>query len=406
MKTVTKSSILAMSLAVLTTLTGCGNSQEPPDTTQPIETQPAVTTLPLMTAPATTTEPDPKEDPEYVPDMAEFTENVFDNLAEMTSFEMNYNIKGFIPGSTYMSDNSGDMIEHNFTLTTTTTSLHLISNTKNLNTNEKSEYEEYQVLEDNIVTTLTKSQSGKWSDVTPKDMIRYDMMTKSFTSLPLIGIFANSPTDANDAFANCSEIERDENGNYIVTIKDWDIPNYNSEFGMHGFSGLFRSTQIHDILANSSLEAKDGDCIYVFDKNFTPVSISFDIYNPNNYNADYYGLDLHGDVKFTKWNEINEIYLPKVNSPVNETEITNDAGFKPGIVSEDEPFTTADSTVPIDTGVIDTSTETNPVEGGFTPASETTTESVLQETEAITETEATTAAETSVPPMPTNTTTE
>ena len=44
---------------------------------------------------------------------------------------------------------------------------------------------------------------------------------------------------------------------------------------------MFRSTQVHDILANSSLDAKDGDCIYVFDESYTPVSISFDIYNPN-----------------------------------------------------------------------------------------------------------------------------
>lgn len=360
MKNVKMLYAITMSFLICTGLAACGKESVPDETqTQTSFVGSEITAPPQASVSADiesdTDETEPDVDMETVPSLEALTENVYTTLNEQTGFEMAFSIKGFVPDEHYFTNNQGDMIEHTFTLTAMTDALHLITNTKDLNTNNTSSYEEYQTLSDNIVTTLTQD-NYRWVDNTPKEMIRYDMMTKAYTSLPLIGIFSNTATGAVDEFNTCSEITRDDEGNYILTIHNWDIANYDSDFGQHGFSGLFRSTTIHDILANSSLMDKDGDCIYVFDKNYRPVSISFDIYNPNNYNADFYGIDLHGEVRFSKWNAIASIYLPKINGydAPNETEIPS-AGT--GAMFTAASISVTETTVP-DTDNSSTSSET------------------------------------------------
>lgn len=316
MKTPSKIAAIITALTAVTSLTACKDKVE---TEEEQTAQTSVVTETYYESPVeqsfSETEPvetEPEIDMTTVPSIEALSENVYNTLGEMTGFEMSLNIKGFIPDDDYFSSSNGKMIDHSFTLSATTDMTHLVSETTDLNTGESSTYEEYQTLSDNIVTTITP-YNNKWVDNTPKEMIRYDMMTKSYTSLPLIGIFANNISGVANEFSDY-DIERSEEGDYILTVKSWTMENYESDFGQHALSGLYRSTTITDILANTSLDYKDGDCIYTFDKNYIPVSISFDIMNPNNYNADLYGLDVHGEVKFAKWNNINDIYLPKISS--------------------------------------------------------------------------------------------
>ncbi len=325
MKTFKKIIAGMSAMAVITSLAACSKTDTPDTVTQtaataptPAYTEPVVTYTETATTPVVT---EPAEDLTSIPTLDVLAENINSTLASMTGFEMTSNVKGFVPDEDFFSNSEGDMVEHSFTLSTATDVTHLVSSTRDLNTNEETKYEEYQSLSDNIVTTLTQFD-GKWVDNTPKEMFRYNMLTKSYASLPLIGVFADSSAAVVEAYGTNNEITRSENGDYVITVHDWRMDNFDSEFGQHGFCGLFRSSSIGDILANTSLDSKKGDCIYTFDKTFKPVSISFDIYNTDNYNADFYGLDLHGEVKFSKWNAINDIYLPKVSSAVVSTDNT------------------------------------------------------------------------------------
>lgn len=314
-----KKSIAAIAAIALTlSMTACNKEQQPVANTQPAaNTQ--LTTMPPATEPTITTPTEPPEDLTSVPNLDVFSKDVYNSLINMTGFEMTCTTKGFIPNENYFTTNEGRMIEHSFTLTANNAKTHLASSTKDLNTGETTTYEEYQVLEDGIVTTFTQ-YDNKWVDNTPKDFIRYSMLAKSYASLPIFGIFADSETAGFDTFSNCSSLARGENGEYIFTVKGWDIVNYESDFGKHGFSGLFRSSSMGDVLANTTLDSKNGDCVYTFDKNLIPISISFDIFNTDNYNAEFYGLDLHGEVKFSKWNAINDIALPKISSAETEAD--------------------------------------------------------------------------------------
>lgn len=110
----------------------------------------------------TTTETEPVEEP--VPEKAELLNSVWTQLNSAESFRMNCNVKGKVPSET---SDMGMLIDQSFTYTVSGDVTHLESKYTNLDSNDPAvEYEEYQVLNDSIVTTLTK-HGNDWVDNTP-----------------------------------------------------------------------------------------------------------------------------------------------------------------------------------------------------------------------------------------------
>lgn len=339
MKAIKKVIAAGLAATFAVSLAACSKNNEPTVTETPAagimdDYNPAATLSPNVTAATTisteiTTEiTEPEEDLTAIPDSYEFLTSVGETLNAAKSFEMTCSVKGYVPDK---STDIGKMIEHHFTYTVIPDVSHLESSSKDLNVEgSDSEYEEYQTLADNVVTTLTK-QGSNWTDNTPKEMIRYDMTKKAVYSVALVGILAENSQIASDTFVN-ADITRDEHGNYIFTVNNWgNLEFYTDSFQYHGFAGLIRSPDMKDYLYDLSLLNLDGGVKYVFDKNFNLTSITFDIVaHESNY-------DIHGELNFSKWNKIGNINTPRVMKNDNtETTETVPAALVAETVSETE----------------------------------------------------------------------
>ena len=185
-----------------------------------------------------------------------------------------------------------------------------------------------------IVKTQERGSDWKYpsknADNTPKEMIRCNMTEKTLNSIALLSVIMNNDITTQEIFFDDEFIERDENGNYIVTLPEWyTLSSTSEEFISHGFSGLMRSPEIKDCLHDLTLTQPNGNVVYTFDKEYNLTSMVFDIIMPEE--GSY---DLHGEIIFDKWNEVPIINVPRVTElehtttapvtdvPVEETEIT------------------------------------------------------------------------------------
>lgn len=261
----------------------------------------------------TTTETEPVEEP--VPEKEELLNSVWTQLNSAESFRMNCNVKGKVPSET---SDMGMLIDQSFTYTVSGDVTHLESKYTNLDSNDPAvEYEEYQVLNDSIVTTLTK-HGNDWVDNTPKEMIRTNMMLKALNTAPLVGILANDANTATESLIR-GNIYRNDAGDYVFdNIKMDQIVCYSDDFRDHMLAGFIRTPAIEDYLYNVSPGSdmyKSGCALaYTFDKDYNLKSIAFDaIVNKTN------GYDVHCEVTFDSWNTVPPIVPPSA-SKIETTE--------------------------------------------------------------------------------------
>ncbi len=319
MKKIT-SAILALLLAA--SMTACGEKavdtmEEVTAQTTAAETEKATeavttedkqeeTEAEAATEAETTTETEPVEEP--VPEKAELLNSVWTRLNSAESFRMNCNVKGKVPSET---SDMGMLIDQSFTYTVSGDVTHLESKYTNLDSNDPAvEYEEYQVLNDSIVTTLTK-HGNDWVDNTPKEMIRTNMMLKALNTAPLIGILANDANTATESLIR-GNIYRNDNGDYVFdNIELQYIVCYSDDFYKHMLAGFIRTPAVEDYLYNvcPGNDMYNSGCklAYTFDKDYNLKSIAFDaIVNKTN------GYDVHCEVTFDSWNDVPEIKVPEV----------------------------------------------------------------------------------------------
>ena len=318
MKNISKIIAIALSVTALAGLTACSKNNDAPAQTQTaapatVATPPAETIIPVTSAtlPVETTVTEPVEDLTSIPETSELITSIAEKLNSAESFEISCNLKGCIPEA---NSAIGKMINHDFTYTVSGNNSHLKSKTDDLNVdNSIIEYEEYQKLDDNIVTTITKFGEN-WVDNTPKEMVRHNMSTKALYSIGLVEIIASNGETTDDVFANAS-VERDEKGNYIITLPDWYTWTCeDDDFLAHGFCGLLRAPHLTDCLYNLSIIDPEGSISYIVDKDFNLTGMSFDIIMPQ---AGSY--DLHCEIEFSDWNSIASINVPRPMKPAEET---------------------------------------------------------------------------------------
>ena len=260
----------------------------------------------------TTTETEPVEEP--VPTRAELLNSVWTQLNSAESFRMNCNVKGKVPSET---TDSGMLIDQSFTYTVSGDVTHLESKYTNLDSNDPAvEYEEYQVLNDSIVTTLTK-HGDDWVDNTPKEMIRTSMMVKALNTTPLLGLLANDAAIASESLGY-GEVSRNDNGDYILdNIELQYIACYSEDLSKHMLAGLIRTPALEDCLYNvaqGDTRNTGSSVVYTFDKDYNLKSIAFDaIVNKTN------GYDVHCEVTFDSWNTVPPIVPPSA-SKIETTE--------------------------------------------------------------------------------------
>ena len=254
---------------------------------------------------ASTTEPvtvtEVIEDLTTIPEISDLMASVSDRITNAKSFEITCSLKGNIPET---KSAIAQMINHKFVYTVSGDNSHLFSEFEDLNIeNSRVEYEEYQKLEDNIVTTITKHDDN-WVDNTPKEMIRYSMQTKALNSIGLVSIINNAP---GEIFDKDEYISRDENGNYIITMPAWyNWTSSDEKFTQHAFSGLMRAPSIEDSLYSLNINEPEGNIVYTINKDFYLTAMSFDIIMPQ---AGSY--DLHCELTFDKWDDIPRINVPE-----------------------------------------------------------------------------------------------
>lgn len=260
----------------------------------------------------TTTETEPIEEP--VPTRAELLNSVWTQLNSAESFRMNCNVKGKVPSET---SDMGMLIDQSFTYTVSGDVTHLESKYTNLDSNDPAvEYEEYQILNDSIVTTLTKHGSD-WVDNTPKEMIRTSMMVKALNTTPLLGLLANDAAIASESLGY-GEVSRNDNGDYILdNIELQYIACYSEDLSKHMLAGLIRTPALEDCLYNvaqGDTRNTGSNVVYTFDKDYNLKSIAFDaIVNKTN------GYDVHCEITFDSWNTVPPI-VPPFASKIETTE--------------------------------------------------------------------------------------
>lgn len=316
MKKIT-SAILALLLAA--SMTACGekasdSAEETTAQTAAAETTAATEAVTEVekqeeteaeTEETTVEETEPVEVP--VPTRAELLNAVFDNLNAAKSFRMTCNVKGKVPSET---SDSGMMINHNFTYTVSDNKTYLESEFENLDNNDGIvKYSEYQSLDDNIITTLTKN-GDDWVNNTPKEMIRTSMMIKALNTTPLLGLIANDAAVANDSLGY-GKVSRTENGDYVLdNIELCYIACYSQDLCYHMLAGLIRTPALKDVLYDiSQSDTRDtgSSIVYTFDKDYNLKSMVFDaIVRKQN------GYDVHCEITFDSWNEVPEIEVPTV----------------------------------------------------------------------------------------------
>ncbi len=317
MKKIT-SAILALLLAA--SMTACGEkavdtmeevtaqttAAETEKATEAVTTEDKQEETEAATEAETTTETEPVEEP--VPTRTELLNSVWTQLNSAESFRMNCNVKGKVPSET---SDMGMLIDQSFTYTVSGDVTHLESKYTNLDSNDPAvEYEEYQVLNDSIVTTLTK-HGNDWVDNTPKEMIRTNMMLKALNTAPLLGLLANDASMADNALGY-GEVSRNDNGDYVLdNIELQYIVCYSDDFRDHMLAGFIRTPVVEDYLYNvspgSDMYRSGCKLIYTFDKDYNLKSMAFDaIVNKTN------GYDVHCEITFDSWNDVSEIKVPEV----------------------------------------------------------------------------------------------
>lgn len=317
---------MAAAALTATLFAGCGNNASEPDASvsQADEGYTNVVTTTAATEPVNAddvftseaetepTETEPVE--ELVPTRAELLNSVWTQLNSAESFRMNCNVKGKVPSE---DSDTGMLIDQSFTYTVSGDVTHLESTYTNLDSNDPAvEYEEYQVLNDSIITTLTK-HGDNWVDNTPKEMIRTSMMIKALNSTPLLSILANDASIA-DTMLGYGKVSRNDNGDYVLdNLLHENIPSYSDDFGRHMFAGLIRTPAVEDSLYNVSQSdtIKTGsNVVYTFDKDYNLKSMVFDIIvNKQN------GYDVHCEINFDSWNDVPAI-VPPAASEIETTE--------------------------------------------------------------------------------------
>lgn len=267
----------------------------------------------VATEAETTTETEPVEEP--VPEKAELLNSVWTQLNSAESFRMNCNVKGKVPSET---SDMGMLIDQSFTYTVSGDVTHLESKYTNLDSNDPAvEYEEYQILNDSIVTTLTK-HGDDWVDNTPKEMIRTNMMLKALNTAPLVGILANDANTATESLIR-GNIYRNDNDDYVFDdIKMDKIVCYSDDFYKHMLAGFIRTPAVEDYLYNvcpgNDMHNSGCTLAYTFDKDYNLKSIVFDaIVNETN------GYDVHCEITFDSWNTVPPI-VPPFASKIETTE--------------------------------------------------------------------------------------
>lgn len=302
-----------------TLLAACGNTDVPEDTATAAQTEAAYTNAVATTAEPVdeftsavtseteATETEPVEVP--VPTRAELLNSVYDNLNAAKSFRMTCNVKGKVPSET---SDSGMMIDHTFTYTVSDNKTYLESEFENLDTKDAVvKYSEYQSLDDNIITTLTK-HGNDWVDNTPKEMIRSSMMLKALNTTPLLGLLANDATVASDSLTY-GVVSRTENGDYVLDgMELCRIACYSEDLCYHMLAGLIRTPELKDVLYDvSQSDTRDtgSSLVYTFDKDYNLKSMAFDaIVRQQN------GYDVHCEINFDSWNSVPPIVLPAVSA--------------------------------------------------------------------------------------------
>ena len=319
MKKIT-SAILALLLAASMTACGekaVGTMEEVTAQTTAAETEKATeavttedkqeeTEAETATEAETTTETEPVEEP--VPSCTELLNSVWTQLNSAESFRMNCNVKGKVSSET---SDMGMLIDQSFTYTVSGDVTHLESKYTNLDSNDPAvEYEEYQVLNDSIVTTLTK-HGNDWVDNTPKEMIRTNMMLKALNTTPLLGLLANDASVAGNTLGYYGKVSRNDNGDYVLdNLLHENIPCYSDDLSRHMFAGLLRTPAIEDSLydvSQTDTRNTGSNIVYTFDKDYNLKSMVFDvIVNRQN------GYDVHCEITFDSWNDVPEIKVPEV----------------------------------------------------------------------------------------------
>lgn len=332
MKNVNKIIAVAMAITAVTGLAACSNGTTneaqttaantiAPAMNETVEYTPIVSeTEPETTVPETETEAETTTARVWDDDAAkrEFFNNIYDGLNNAESFELNCKVKGTVP--------DGKMIDHTYTIDVTKDTMHLISSYRDLNTNDEMvSYEEYQHIDDGVLSTVTKN-GDNWVDNTPKEMLRCAMTAKIYNDIPLIGILAENSEDAFQIMYldRNSPILPTDDGGWTFTQEFSGTQGHlgsNKDFYYHGFAGLIRTPAIKDYFYDGieTLQDGGGDITYTFDKDFRLTNMSFDII-VRNQNAP---IDVHVDMTFDKWNEINHIAVP--NTTVLETTAAEDA---------------------------------------------------------------------------------
>lgn len=311
-------------------LAGCGNNASEPDAsasqadegytnvvtttaTESVNADDVFTSgAEAATEAETTTETEPVEEP--VPTRAELLNSVWTQLNSAESFRMNCNVKGKVPSET---TDSGMLIDQSFTYTVSGDVTHLESKYTNLDSNDPAvEYEEYQVLNDSIVTTLTK-HGDDWVDNTPKEMIRTSMMVKALNTTPLLGLLANDAAIASESLGY-GEVSRNESDDYVLDhLIIENIACYSEDLSKHMLAGLIRTPALEDCLYNvaqGDTRNTGSNVVYTFDKDYNLKSMIFDvIVNRQN------GYDVHCEVTFDSWNTVPPIVPPSA-SKIETTE--------------------------------------------------------------------------------------
>ena len=270
----------------------------------------AFTSLPIGLI-TSETESAPVSESDYapIPTNAEMLKLVGTNFDNTDSFIMTCKIKGkaWLPGY-----GEAPLMEHNYTYVITKDATYLKSTYQDLNNDTvPSVYEEYRVVEDNILSTITKN-GDEWVNNASLEMQRDNMVDDTINSMALLRFFNNEYTynDGSNKFLpldtiGTAPITRDENGNMAITFPKWkECQTTDEVLDMHPVAGLIRFPEktgdLHTISTNS---CNGGNVVYTVDNNYRLKTIEADIVSGSKY-------DLHVEIEFSDYNNVLPLNIP------------------------------------------------------------------------------------------------
>ena len=277
-------------------------------TTTQEETTTEITTIATTTAPA--------EDLTSVPKIEDFADKVCLKMKEAKSFTVSCDLKG----NMVVDSKTNRMIKENFKIDTTDKATHLTSSMEDLaNANVKSSYEEYQSLDDGVLSTYALNKDV-WQDSIPKTFIRENMAQNTINSIGMLQLleypFLQGSNMKNYTFRDAT-MARTADGGYTMSVNNGKIQLMES-ISNNGLSGLIRCPEIKDTL-NGQNATLTNNVFYTFDKNYVPQSVSFDIMDWTRMNS----FDLHVDLVLSNWDSVQTISLPNVTPTAATTAKSN-----------------------------------------------------------------------------------